>query len=149
MLSYPPTTNLPDDAMIPINIKNIKLTVKTHDVISTIEFPAASNDFVILESLIGSTNAADNLYINVISISLISGCNRIIIITTNPMELIAFFIISEYPATDVIASENVFPTIGMKLSIANFAVLRVTASMVVDVIPRTVNSPINTVIIIP
>ena len=71
------------------------------------------------------------------------------IITTKPMELIAFFIMSEYPATDVIASENVFPTIGIKLSIANFAVLSATASMVVEVIPRIVKSPINIVIIIP
>lgn len=95
MTSYPPTIYLPDDAIIPINIKNIKLTVKTQEVISTIELPAASNDFVILESLIGSTKADDNLYINVISISLISGCRRIKIITTKPMELIEFFIISE------------------------------------------------------
>ena len=42
-------------------------------------------------------------------------------ITIKPIALIAFFIMSEYPATDVIASENAFPTIGIKLSTSKFS----------------------------
>lgn len=41
--------------------------------------------------------------------SFIIGYNSINTITKRPIELIAFFIISEYPATEAIASENVFP----------------------------------------
>ena len=37
----------------------------------------------------------------------------------------AFFIIREYPTTELIASEKAFPTIGIKLSIANFVVFKV------------------------
>ena len=61
----------------------------------------------------------------------------------------AFFIIREYPTTELIASEKAFPTIGIKLSIANFVVFKVTASIVLEVIPLIVNVAINIVIIIP
>ena len=123
--------------------------VKTHDIINTIEFPAASKDFVILESLMGSTSAAASLYIKVIITSFIIGYNNINTITIRPIELIAFFIIREYPATEAIASEKVFPTIGIKLSIANLAVFNVTASSVFEVMPLIVKRAINTVTIIP
>lgn len=135
--------------MIASSTKNIKLTDKTHDSISINESPAAAIEFVILLSLIGSIMAAVILYTNEIKIILIIGYNIISIIMINPTELMAFFIINEYPATDAIASEKAFPTIGIKLSIANFAVFSVTASIVDEVIPLTVNSPINIVNIIP
>lgn len=61
----------------------------------------------------------------------------------------AFFIIREYPTTELIASEKAFPTIGIKLSIANFVVFKVTASIVLEVIPLIVNVAINIVIIMP
>ena len=86
--------------------------------------PAAFIELVILLSLIGSINAADNLYTNASKISFKTGYSISNIITISPIELIAFLIIKEYPATAAIASENDFPTIGIKLSIANLAVLK-------------------------
>ena len=58
-------------------------------------------------------------------------------------------IIKEYPATDAIASEKALPTIGIKLSTANFVVFKATASIVVLVIPLIVKRAIKDVIIIP
>ena len=58
IINQPPTTKLPACAIIAINMKNIRLTVSTHDIIRIIELPADSKDFVILESLTGSTSAA-------------------------------------------------------------------------------------------
>ena len=83
------------------------------------------------------------------NINLIIGYKIINIITINPIDPIAFFIINEYPATDAIASENDFPTIGIKLSTANLVVFKVTASIVEEVIPLIVNTPIKIVRIIP
>ena len=117
-MSYPPITNFPADIIIAIRIKNIILTLKTHDIINTKDSPAAAIELVILLSVIGSSNAAESLKISDDSIILIIGYKIIKIITINPIDPIAFFIINEYPATDDIASEKDFPTIGIKLSTA-------------------------------
>ena len=114
-----------------------------------IEFPAPAIEEVILLSLIGSTKAEDILYINEINTILIIGWSIINTNIKSPILLIAFFITREYPATEVIASENAFPTIGIKLSTANFVVFKDTASMVLEVIPLIVKIPINIVITPP
>ena len=125
-----------------INTKNIKLTHSTLDNIKTKESPAEKTAFVSRLSAIGSNN--DDEIFKIIDDKNIFMIGYIIISinTISPTDPIAFFIINEYPATEVIASEKVLPTIGMKLSIVNLAVLSVTASIVDAVIPLTVKSPI-------
>ena len=125
-----------------INTKNIKLTHSTLDNIKTKASPAEKTAFVIRLSAIGSNN--DDEIFKIIDDKNIFMIGYIIISinTISPTDPIAFFIINEYPATEVIASEKVLPTIGMKLSIVNLAVLSVTASIVDAVIPLTVKSPI-------
>ena len=105
------------------------------------ESETATIELVILLSVIGSITEAESLYIREIITSFITGYSIISIITSNPKALTAFFIIKAYPATEAIASEKAFPTIGIKLSTANFVVLRVTASIVEDVIPLTAKNP--------
>ena len=132
-----------------IYTKNIKLTHNTLDNIKIKESPAEKTALVIRLSAIGS-NKDDEIFkiIDDKNIFMI-GYSIISINTKSPTDPIAFFIINEYPATEAIASEKVLPTIGIKLSIVNLAVLSVTASIVDAVIPLTVKSPIYTVKINP
>ena len=129
--------------------KNIKLTHTTHDIINIKDSPAAAIELVILLSVIGSSNAAESLNISDDNAIFIIGYTIIKIIIIKPIEPIAFFIINEYPATEEIASDSDLPTIGIKLSIVNFVVLSVTASIVEEVAPLIVRIATNIVIIIP
>ena len=96
------------------------------------------------ESLIFAVTSLNNP--NLLADVIDSGADDIII---KPIEPIAFFIINEYPATEEIASDSDLHTIGIKLSIVNFVVLSVTASIVEDVAPLIVRIATNIVIIIP
>ena len=129
--------------------KNIKLTHTTHDIINIKDSPAAAIELVILLSVIGSSNAAESLNISDDNAIFIIGYTIIKIIIIKPIEPIAFFIINEYPATEEIASDSDLPTIGIKLSIVNFVVLSVTASIVEEGAPLIVRIATNIVIIIP
>ena len=93
-------------------------------------------------SAIGSNKADESLNIKAVKAIFIIGyiISRMIII--KPIAPMAFLMINEYPATEDIASENEFQTMGIKLSIVNLAVFIVTASIVEDVIPLTANIPI-------
>ena len=129
--------------------KNIKLTHTTHDIINIKDSPAAAIELVILLSVIGSSNAAESLNISDDNAIFIIGYTIIKIIIIKPIETIAFIIINEYQATEEIASDSDLPTIGIKLSIVNFVVLSVTASIVEEVAPLIVRIATNIVIIIP
>ena len=129
--------------------KNIILTHTTHDIINIKDSPAAAIELVILLSVIGSSNAAESLNISDDNAIFIIGYTIIKIIIIKPIEPIAFFIINEYQATEEIESDSDLPKIGIKLSIVNFVVLSVTASIVEEVAPLIVRIATNIVIIIP
>ncbi len=116
----------PVEATIAIIMKNIILTDITHDIKRRIESPTEFMQFTVRTSLIGSISAAVNLYKKAKISNFIIGNTTIIIIIINPSPLMAFFRSSEYPATVEMASDKAFPTTGIKLSTANFAVFIVT-----------------------
>lgn len=121
-----PITTFPADANMEIIIKKITETETKQEAISIKESPALVTQFTNFLSLMGSIIAAVNLYI-IAKIKTFKIGNAIIkIIIIKPRAESEFFNRIEYPATEEIASDKHFPTIGTKLSTANFAVFTVT-----------------------
>jgi len=87
--------------------------------------PNCSNNFTILLSAIGSLSAAAMLYVMLNIVSFNIGTIHMLITTIIPTKPTAFFNSTALPSIVSIESPSIFPTTGIRLDIAAFAVLAV------------------------